>query len=435
MVTSMSDEFFTLLARSGDLDDSIQDDEELSSYLPSRAVTIGMLATDDDGAVNGIVVRADMSGVRICQQGEIRPADMPDTSMNARVSSWDECLKKRPKPRYHHFLAMLMRVVGTRIGGDERAFAQHAHIARRLIELAREVVNGRKKDALSPTTLDRSAITGRYVKISVAGQRVDLHVEECGDRSKPPLLILHTAGADSRQAHAIMSDSDVVGRYRVVAFDMPGHGNSECLEHSFGAWTLTTELYIEIIKAVIVTLGLERPILIGASMAGEACLAMAIHDSQLLGGVIACEASEHVPGRTTPWPKETRVNSMIFTPEWIDGLIGPDAPVEQRQLVRWQYSQGGYGTFSGDIDFYSGDWDARGQLGHIDTVECPVVMLTGEYDYSCTPEMSESTAGQIEGAIFWAMPGLGHFPICENPELFSPHLSKALKIIERKTHG
>lgn len=434
MVTSLNDEFLTLLTRNDDFDESIQEDEELSSYLPSRAVTIGMLGTDDDGAVNGIVVRADVDGVRIYQQGEIRPADMPDTSMHARVSSWDECLKERPKPRYHHFLAMLMRVEGTRIGGDERVFAQHAHIARRLIELAREVVNGRRS-VLAPAMLDRSAISGRYVKISAAGQRVDLHVEECGDRSKPPLLILHTAGADSRQAHAIMSDSDVLGRYRVVAFDMPGHGNSECLEHSFGAWTLTTELYIEIIEAVIVTLGLERPILIGASMAGEACLAMAIHDSQLLGGVIACEASEHVPGRTTPWPKEPGVNSMIFTAEWIDGLIGPDAPVEQRQLIRWQYSQGGYGTFSGDIDFYSGDWDARGQLGHIDTDECPVVMLTGEYDYSCTPEMSESTAGQIEGSNYWTMPDLGHFPICENPELFSPHLTKALKIIERKTHG
>ena len=58
----------------------------------------------------------------------------------------------------------------------------------------------------------------------------------------------------------------------------------------------------------------------------------------------------------------------------------------------------------------------------IDTTRCPLVMLTGEYDYSCTAEMSEATAAKIPGARFRRMDGIGHFPFAENPPLFLDYL-------------
>ena len=53
-------------------------------------------------------------------------------------------------------------------------------------------------------------------------------------------------------------------------------------------------------------------------------------------------------------------------------------------------------------------------------------MLTGEYDWSNTPEMSQKTADKIPGAMHKAMPGLGHFPATENPKAFVPHLIEAI---------
>lgn len=49
---------------------------------------------------------------------------------------------------------------------------------------------------------------------------------------------------------------------------------------------------------------------------------------------------------------------------------------------------------------------------------CPVFMLTGEYDWSNTPEMSQATCDKIPGAKHTAMKGLGHFPATENPKVF-----------------
>lgn len=66
--------------------------------------------------------------------------------------------------------------------------------------------------------------------------------------------------------------------------------------------------------------------------------------------------------------------------------------------------------FHGDLDFYFGGWDGRSRIANIDTNACPVYMLTGEYDWSNTPEMSQKTADKIKGAKHKTMPNLGHFP-------------------------
>ena len=61
----------------------------------------------------------------------------------------------------------------------------------------------------------------------------------------------------------------------------------------------------------------------------------------------------------------------------------------------WQYMQGGPGVFKGDLYFYRVDSDLRGEIGKIDTRVCPLYLLTGEYDFSCTPEDTAATARGI----------------------------------------
>lgn len=57
-------------------------------------------------------------------------------------------------------------------------------------------------------------------------------------------------------------------------------------------------------------------------------------------------------------------------------------------------------------------------MSSIDTKKCPVYMLTGEYDWSNTPEMGQATCDKITGGKHQAMKGVGHFPATENPKVF-----------------
>jgi pimeloyl-ACP methyl ester carboxylesterase len=79
--------------------------------------------------------------------------------------------------------------------------------------------------------------------------------------------------------------------------------------------------------------------------------------------------------------------------------------------------------------FYSFDWDAREHVKRIDTSRCKVSLLTGAYDYSCTPEMTRAVADTIPGCRYTEMPGIGHFPMIENYPLFRTFLMPELDVM------
>ncbi|WP_199183325.1 alpha/beta fold hydrolase [Cryobacterium sp. Y82] len=350
----------------------------------------------------------------------------PAFTLKAEEGDWDFFLEKLPPPAYQNFFGMLMRVESARVEGDELAFVQHVHIVRRILELARGVASG-SPDRAPAAVVDAvaDARSGSYIPIALGTGTTTIYVEQAG--AGQDVLLLHTAGADSRQFRHLMNDARITDHFRLVAFDLPGHGRSDQLDGVRpGAQALTTDSYIDCIMSVVRSLKLAQPIVVGASMAGAICLELAYRHPDEIGGVVPCEASEKIEGRQVAWAQHPLVNQSLFVPEWVDGLMAPHSPKKYRDEIWWGYSQGGYGTFYGDIFFYSAEWDGRDRVAHIDTARCPVVMLTGEYDYSCTPEMSRATAEKIPGAVFSVMTELGHFPHAENPPRFRDYLLPAL---------
>ncbi|MFZ4406546.1 MAG: alpha/beta fold hydrolase [Paracraurococcus sp.] len=351
-------------------------------------------------------------------------------TLAAPASIWARVLQWLP-PRHHHSLfALRMRVPDFRILGEELAFMQHCHLARRVLEIGRWVAAGKPgpvPPSLRPTLAEPTpaAIAGRYLPVTADGTAYRIHAEQAGEGLD--LLCLHTAGADGRQFHRLMADRAITDHWRLTAFDLPWHGKSPPPPGATpGDWTLTTDRYVQLIMGVIAAAGLRRPVVLGASMSGEICLELALRHPDSFRGIVACEASDHIDGRKTPWADHSQVNQAIFVPEWIEGLMAPHSPASCATDVWWGYSQGGHATFARDIDFYSGEWDARDRIHRIDTARCPLFMLTGEYDYSCTVEHSAATAARIPGAQFAMMPGIGHFPFAENPPLFARHLRPIL---------
>ena len=88
--------------------------------------------------------------------------------------------------------------------------------------------------------------------------------------------------------------------------------------------------------------------------------------------------------------------------------------------------QGGPGVFKGDLYFYRAEPDWSADLARIDTRVCPLYLLTGEYDFSCTSDDTRRTAGHIPGAEVTIMKEVGHFPMSENPAKFREYILPVL---------
>jgi pimeloyl-ACP methyl ester carboxylesterase len=67
----------------------------------------------------------------------------------------------------------------------------------------------------------------------------------------------------------------------------------------------------------------------------------------------------------------------------------------------------------------------------VPTSICPLYLMTGEYDFSCTTEDTLRTAAQIPGAEVRVMKELGHFPMSENPARFREYILPVLDKIAR----
>jgi pimeloyl-ACP methyl ester carboxylesterase len=278
-------------------------------------------------------------------------------------------------------------------------------------------------------------VTARYLRLELLGQPHRVYVEEAG--SGIPLLCLHTAGADSRQYRALMNDARILERYRVVAFDLPWHGKSSPPPGwQRTDYRLSSRDYVEIILRMADALALERPVALGCSIGGRIVLHLALEHPERFRALIGLQAGAHVdPYYDLDWLHRPDVHGGEVCAGIVSGLIAPASPEAERWETLWHYMQGGPGVFKGDLFFYTRDGDIRARVADIDTRRCPLYLLSGEYDYSCTPDDTRDLARRIAGTRALIMQGLGHFPMSEDPERFLGYLRPVLEEIAGSEGG
>jgi pimeloyl-ACP methyl ester carboxylesterase len=385
-------------------------------------------------------------------------------AIRASEDAWRKFAEPVPAAGYHDVFAMA-KLGHAVIEGDLLVLMQNLHYVQHSLAMLRWRAHG-GSDARSPQPPHRSEgvvggdraetatgnggfepVLGRYVWLTVGGRRCRVYFEEAGPGVAAsgmatatgggagaadggiPLVCLHTAGADNKQWRHLLNDADVTRHFRVLAFDMPRHGKSlPPVGWQDEEYRLTTDAYVETILAFCDALALERPVVLGCSIGGKIVLHLALRHPERFRALIGLEAADY----QAPWYDDT---SWLHRPDvhggevcsaLMSGLIAPQSPGEARWETLWGYAQGGPGVFRGDLHFYRAEGDLRGKLDAIDTRRCPLYLLTGEYDFSCTPDDTRRTAASIEGARVTVMHGLGHFPMSEDPARFRQYLLPVL---------
>ena len=278
-------------------------------------------------------------------------------------------------------------------------------------------------------------IAGKYVYVDVEGTEYRVYYEESGQGI--PLVCQHTAGTDGRQWRHLLEDPEVTANYRVIAHDLPFHGKSlppTTFEWWKEEYSLTQDFFMKFLVAFSRALELDDPVYIGSSMGGHMAGDLALHHPDEFRAVIGCEASLESHGAETllPYYNHPQVSNE-FKGSVMYGLCAPMSPEQARRETIWVYSQDAPLTFRGDLNYYVSDHDLSATAKDIDTNLIDVYLLSGEYDWSATPEDSKALADAIVGSEFVFMEGLGHFPMCENYEKFTTYLYPVLDSIRAKS--
>jgi pimeloyl-ACP methyl ester carboxylesterase len=284
-----------------------------------------------------------------------------------------------------------------------------------------------------PEDGEEEPVTGHYIGVEIDGVNQRVYYEERGPEDGIPLLCQHTAGNHGQEWRHILADDEITEDFRVIAYDLPHHGKS--LPPTTQDWweedyTLTEEKFAETIVSIADALDLEDPVYMGSSIGGNVVLQLGDWHPDRFRALIGLECGVRSPGYYLDWFHHPEVNIAEISAYSCWGLMAPHGPEETRRETMHLYEQGSTGLFRGDLFYYSVDHDYRGKLDQVNP-ECPVYVMNGEYDFATDPADAREVADGIgDQATAIEMKNIGHFPMCENPDLFLNYLKPILDDIK-----
>jgi 3-oxoadipate enol-lactonase len=246
----------------------------------------------------------------------------------------------------------------------------------------------------------------------------------------PPVVFLHGLGGDAAcwrpQLEALG------GRYRAIAWDMPGYGGSERLE------AMTLPALAAALAALLDRLGIERTHLVGHSMGGMVAQELAATQPERLRSLTLSATSAAFGSADGAWqqafvaerlaPLDRGLTLAELAPDLLRGLLGPDPDPDGVRQATASMARVPEATYRAAVRCLI-TFDRRAAL---EAITAPTLLLAGECDPVAPPAMMARMAARIPGARCVVLPGAGHLANLERPATFNEALAGFLVDVERE---
>lgn len=251
--------------------------------------------------------------------------------------------------------------------------------------------------------------------LSVDGCRVRYRQQGSG---RPPLLLLHSAGGSSLPLLELINL--LSPRRRVVACDLPGHGQSGPLFPEPRASELL-ERYAEVAAELAERVGLGRYVVVGHSMGGAIGLLMAERFAERIAAVVVVASAARLPmspplRRALEGPADDLV--AFFAANGYSPHSGP------ARGARWARDQLQCSRRQLLADFGACDrFDMRNELSRISQ---PVTVIAPTDDLLTPPRAARSLAARLPRARLELLDRAGHFAVQERPRAVAQLIERCL---------
>jgi 3-oxoadipate enol-lactonase len=252
-----------------------------------------------------------------------------------------------------------------------------------------------------------------------------LSYEAAGDPSMPPLVFLHGIGGAAR---AWRGQLDFFrDRYRALAWDMPGYGESAPLpDVSIAALAETLQDFLQQVGAM-------KPVLVGHSIGGMIVQQLLAKHPRIASAIVLAQTSPAFGKPDGDWQKafiEARLGPLdrgetlaSLAPSLVKELVGDDPDIRGMRLARDCMASVPEATYRATMLSMLG-FDQRNMLKEI---VLPTLLLSGSKDKNAPAQMMTKMTTYIPSAKYVELEGVGHLANLERPDAFNAALDSFLK--------
>ncbi len=215
--------------------------------------------------------------------------------------------------------------------------------------------------------------------------------------------------------------------WRVVAYDVRGHGESGGGEKSF-----SIKLFAQDLIALMDTLEIERAVLCGLSMGGYIALnAILTHPDRFKALVL----SDTQCGADTPEAKKKRLNAIesiekngieAFTDAGLPNFFAPESLESRQNTVEHVRSMMSATPETTLVKTLRAFYEREESCSKLQEIRVPTLILVGEEDKITPPEAAKLMHQKIEGSQLEIIAHAGHLSNIERPAEFNDALATFL---------
>lgn len=259
--------------------------------------------------------------------------------------------------------------------------------------------------------------------INLTVNNITVSYNDEGPEGAPMIIFIHGFPLNKsmwdKQVNALKDD------YRVIAYDIRGHGATEV-----GAIDFSIDLFVNDLLSFMDALKIEKTVLCGLSMGGYIALNAIENHSERFSALILSDTNCTAD---TPEAKEKRMNTIISIKEnGVEKLANDLLPnlfaaesfksnSEEIAAVKEMIVTTTIPSLNKSLHALANRKETCSKLAKI---KVPVLILVGEEDKITPPEAASAMHEKIKDSSLQVIPHAGHLSNMENEDEFNSQLIK-----------
>lgn len=253
------------------------------------------------------------------------------------------------------------------------------------------------------------------------------YIDEGATNSRT-IMLIH--GFPLNKAMWNMQVGELKENYRVVAYDIRGHGNSDV-----GSDNFSIELFVNDLLGLMDTLKIDKTVLCGFSMGGYIALNAIEKYPERFNALLLCDTNCMAD---LPEAKEKRMKAIesikekgleLYAEESLKKLFAPisfsthkDQIAMVKEMIIKTSKQALYKTLHALAE-------RKETCSKLHEIKVPVLIMVGKEDEITPPEVALSMHEKIKGSTIHIVEYAGHLSNLENPGEFNHQLTGFLSSI------